>query len=63
MAVVIGELSTQFEIQDEVKIRRLVREEIRRYMNAAMRNPEGSHYTADPANPAAADTPSAERGG
>lgn len=63
MPVVIEELSTRFDIHDEVKIRKLVREEIHTYMKESRSVAQGGRSTADPANPAAADVPSEERGG
>lgn len=63
MPVVIEELSTRFDIQDEAKIRKLVHEEIQICMKRSRRTAQGGRSTSDPANPAAADVPSEERGG
>jgi hypothetical protein len=53
MPVVIEELATTFEIRDEVKIRRLVREEVRSLMEAERRRRAGRFESSDPTDPAA----------
>jgi hypothetical protein len=50
MPVVIEELSASFQVRDEVKIRRVVRDEIERYMNQD-RN-RGGNSNRDGGNPA-----------
>jgi hypothetical protein len=56
MPLMIEELSTSLEVQDDVKLRAMVREEIQKYMRHA--RAEGASSTAvDPADPAAAGGP------
>jgi hypothetical protein len=56
MALVIEELSTSLEVQDEVKIRKIVREEVQRAL-AAQRSRASGGEEADPADPAASGGP------
>ena len=62
MPVIIGELSTTLEIQDEAKIRRLVREEIRRELMERRRAERSGAAEVDPADPSAGGSPK-ETGG
>ena len=58
MPVVIEELSTSFQVHDEVKIRRLVRDELKRFMTEQRRGERGTASSeADPADPGAAGGP------
>jgi predicted secreted Zn-dependent protease len=56
MPVVIEELTTSLEIQDEAKIRKLVQEEITRAL-AEERRRGGRAFDVDPADPAAGGEP------
>lgn len=56
MPLIIEELSTELEVRDEVKLRRVVREEIDRYFKAT-RGRVGAAAEIDPADPAAAGKP------
>lgn len=53
MPVVIEELATTFEIRDEVKIRRLVRQEVRALLDAERRIRSNRTDDTDAADPAA----------
>jgi hypothetical protein len=58
MPVVIEELSTSFQVHDEVKIRRLVRDEIKRVMAEQRRGERGTASNdANPSDPGAAGGP------
>lgn len=58
MALVIEELSTSVEVQDEVKIRKIVREEVMRALAAERaRGNLPSGEGGDPTDPAAAGGP------
>jgi hypothetical protein len=56
MPLVIEELSTSLEIQDEVAIKKLVREEVRRQL-AEQRSGRAPADDVDPSDPAAGGTP------
>lgn len=53
MPVIIEELTTTLEIEDEAQIRKLVRQEIERALREQRRG-HGASAEADPADPAAA---------
>jgi hypothetical protein len=58
MPVVIEELSASFQVRDEVKIRRVVRDEIERYMNQDRHRGGASNRDAgNPADPGAGGGP------
>jgi hypothetical protein len=64
MPVIIEELTTTFDIQDEVKIRKLVRQEIRAELAAQRRRAgPGGALDVDPADPAASGGPLEAGGG
>jgi len=54
--VVIEELTTTLEVQDEVKVRRLVVDEIRRYLREHRDSLHARGADVDPADPTASGT-------
>jgi len=64
MPVIIEELTTSLEIEDEAKIRKLVRDEIQRELRELRRAlRSGGGGEVDPADPAAAGGPQESGGG
>lgn len=64
MPLIIEEMSTTLEIQDEAKIRKLVKQMIKDEMQEMKRaSRTGSGAGADPADPAAAGGPQESGGG
>lgn len=57
MPVIIEELTTTLEIRDEVKIRKLVREEIAHAMRDEQRKRAVGRDRVDPTDPAASGRP------
>ena len=53
MPLIIGEMSTSLEIQDEAKIRKLVKQMIRDELRELKLTSRGTTGEADPADPAA----------
>jgi hypothetical protein len=57
MPVIIGKLFTEFEIQDEKRIRAVVRQEIENFMRESRQRPGRLGGGVDPSDPAASGTP------
>ncbi len=55
MPIVVDELITTLEVQDERRIREIVREEVDRRLRERTARPVAPSRTGDPANPLAGD--------
>jgi hypothetical protein len=63
MPVIIEELTTSLELEDEAKIRKLIRDEVEQCLQEFRRSMRSGGGDVDPSDPAAAGGPQESGGG